>query len=68
MRCAARGLRGMLINGRPGNDFLNAPVLASLAALKLPLYIHPGLPLPTVQAPYYRGFEAELTARLSMFA
>ena len=34
----------------------------------MPLYVHPGLPLPAVQAPYYGGFERELSARLSMFA
>jgi predicted TIM-barrel fold metal-dependent hydrolase len=36
--------------------------------LHVPLYVHPGLPLRAVQAPYYGGFERELGARLSMFA
>ena len=71
-RAAALGLKGSLINGRPGPDFLDAPqyapVLAALNRLKLPLYIHPGLPLRAVQEPYYGGFERELSARLSMFA
>lgn len=71
-RAAAIGLKGCLINGRPGADFLDAPqyapVLEVLNHLKLPLYIHPGLPLPAVQGPYYGGFERELSARLSMFA
>lgn len=34
----------------------------------MPLFVHPGLPLPAVQAPYYGGFDPELSARLSMFA
>ncbi|WOB24513.1 MULTISPECIES: amidohydrolase family protein [Xanthomonas] len=66
------GLKGALINGRPGHTFLDdtryAPILAALDALKVPLYIHPGLPLPAVQAPYYGGLDSELSARLSMFA
>ena len=66
------GLKGALINGRPGDTFLDdplyEPVLAAFDALKVPLYIHPGLTLPAVQGPYYGGFERELGARLSMFA
>jgi predicted TIM-barrel fold metal-dependent hydrolase len=53
------GLKGALINGRPGGTFLDdpryAPVLAALDELKVPLYVHP-------------GFERELSARLAMFA
>lgn len=66
------GLKGALINGRPGDAFLDdsryAAILAALDELKVPLYIHPGLPLPAVQAPYYGGFDRELSARLAMFA
>lgn len=66
------GFRGALINGRPGDTFLDdarhAPILAAFDELKVPLYIHPGLPLPTVQAAYYGGLERELSARLAMFA
>ncbi|NVM76349.1 hypothetical protein FHW83_002144 [Duganella sp. SG902] len=65
------GLKGALINGRPGDTFLDdprhAPVLAAFDALGVPLYVHPGLPLPAVQAPYYGGFDKELSARLAMF-
>ena len=69
------GFVGALIVGRPGETFLDdpryRPVLARLDALRAPLSVHPGLPLPQVQAPYYGGlggaFEAEVTARLSMF-
>lgn len=66
------GLKGALINGRPGECFLDdpryAPLLAACSDLAVPLYVHPGLPLPAVQAPYYGGFERELGARLAMFA
>lgn len=66
------GFKGALINGRPGENFLDdvryAPILAALNDLRVPLYIHPGLPLPAVQAAYYGGLERELSARLSMFA
>lgn len=66
------GLKGALINGRPGETFLDdpryAPILAAFDELNVPLYVHPGLPLPAVQAPYYGGLERELSARLSMFA
>jgi hypothetical protein len=66
------GLKGALINGRPGDTFLDdaryEPILAAFSELKVPLYVHPGLPLPAVQAPYYGGLERELSARLAMFA
>jgi predicted TIM-barrel fold metal-dependent hydrolase len=66
------GLKGALINGRPGETFLDdpryVPLLAAFNELNVPLYVHPGLPLPAVQAPYYGGLERELCARLSMFA
>jgi len=66
------GFKGALINGRPGDTFLDdarhEPVLTALSELGVPLYVHPGLPLPGVQVPYYGGFERELAARLSMFA
>jgi len=66
------GLKGALINGRPGENFLDdaryTPILAAFNDLNVPLYVHPGLPLPAVQMPYYGGFERELGARLAMFA
>lgn len=66
------GLKGALINGRPGDTFLDDPrygaLLAAFDELKVPLYVHPGLPMPAVQASYYGGLGRELSARLSMFA
>ena len=65
------GFLGTLLIGRPGDNFLDdphyQPVLAKLNELKMPIYVHPGYPLPQVQAPYYAGFGNEVSARLSMF-
>ena len=65
------GMVGTLLLGRPGQTFLDdpryEPVLAKLNDLRVPLYVHPGPPLPQVQAPYYGGLQAQVTARLSLF-
>ncbi|MBQ7608828.1 MAG: amidohydrolase [Desulfovibrionaceae bacterium] len=66
------GFRGVLLNGRPDESFLDAmhhrPVLEALNALHVPLFLHPGLPLHHVRDAYYAGFNREVSARLSMFA
>ena len=66
------GMVGTLLIGRPGDTFLDdpryQPVLAKLNELKVPLYVHPGAPLPQVQKPYYGGLDKEVSARLSLFA
>ena len=65
------GLKGTLLIGRPGETFLDdsryEPVLAKLNALRVPIYVHPGAPLPQVQQPYYGGLARQVTARLSLF-
>ncbi len=65
------GLKGTLIIGRPGGTFLDdkryRPVLEMLNTLRVPLYVHPGLPLTQVQQPYYGGLKEAVTARLSLF-
>lgn len=65
------GMVGTLLTGRPGKTFLDdpryEPVLAKLDELKVPIYVHPGFPLPQVQEPYYGGLSKEVTARLSLF-
>lgn len=65
------GFQGALITGRPGDHFLDdaryAPVLAAAAELKVPLYLHPGVPMPVVQKAYYAGFDPDVSARFSMF-
>jgi predicted TIM-barrel fold metal-dependent hydrolase len=66
------GLTATMLLGHPGEDvFLDDPryaqVLAKLEQLSVPIYIHPGPPLPEVQRPYYGGFDKEVTARLSLY-
>ncbi len=65
------GLKGALITGRPGTTFLDderyRPILAKLDELRVPLYLHPGPPLPQVRDPYYGGLDKEVSARLSLF-
>ena len=64
------GLKGVLLIGRPGSTFLDdpkyAPVLKKLSDLNVPLYAHPGIPLPDVQRAYYTGFSNEVSAQLSL--
>ncbi|KGQ70165.1 amidohydrolase [Chelonobacter oris] len=66
------GFKGVLINGRPSEKWLDnveyEAVLAKLDALEMPLFLHPGLPFEQVQQAYYAGFKREVSARLSMFA
>ena len=66
------GLKGTLLNGRPGERFLDDPryagVLAKHAELGVPLYLHPGFVSPEVHACYYAGLLKEVSARLGMFA
>lgn len=66
------GLPATLIIGRPVADaFLDDarfdPVLAALARLDIPLYVHPGPPMRVVQQSYYAGFNDEINARLPLF-
>ncbi len=65
------GFVGTLLIGRPGDTFLDdpryEPVLAKLNELRVPIYLHPGVPLPQVQQPYYGGLATQVTARLSLF-
>jgi uncharacterized protein len=64
------GLKGALILGRPGATFLDdpkfAPVLEKLSDLRVPLFVHPGVPLPDVQKAYYSGFSPEVTTQFSL--
>ena len=65
------GFVGTLLIGRPGDTFLDDPrydpILAKLNELRVPIYLHPGVPLPQVQQPYYGGLATQVTARLSLF-
>ena len=66
------GFVGAMLLGRPDHGFLDdpryEPVLAKLSELRVPLYLHPGYPLPQVQQPYYGGFNKEVISRLSLYA
>jgi predicted TIM-barrel fold metal-dependent hydrolase len=66
------GLRGVLILGRPGAGFLDdpvyRPVLERIAALRVPLYVHPFHPVPQVQESYYAGFSEKVSAEFSLGA
>lgn len=65
------GFVGTLLVGRPGETFLDdpryEPVLAKHHELQVPIYVHPGFPLPQVREPYYGGLDKEISARLSLF-
>ncbi len=65
------GLIGTLLLGRPGDVFLDDPlfdpILEKLHELRVPVYMHPGYPLPQVQQRYYGGLDKQVSARLSLF-
>ncbi len=65
------GFVGAMLLGRPGEVFLDdarfEPILSKLDELRVPLYVHPGYPLPAVQQPYYGNLDKQVTARLSLF-
>lgn len=45
---------------------LTDSLLSRFNKLNVPLYLHPGLPLKSVQQAYFTGFSAEVNARLSI--
>ncbi len=71
-RVKKMGFQGILLAGRAsgGNEFLDDkhfwPILESCEALNLPIYVHPGAPLKSVQEPYYGGLGDEVSARVSL--
>ncbi len=71
-RIKSLGFQGVLLSGRAsgGDEFLDdkqyIPILEACAKLELPIYIHPGAPLKSVQKPYYGGLGDEVSARLSL--
>ena len=65
------GLTATMLSGHPADDALADhprydPLLARLAELKVPLYIHPGPPHSAVQQTYYAGLDDEVTSRFSL--
>lgn len=71
-RVRKMGFQGILLAGRASKDekFLDdkqfLPILEACEANNLPIYIHPGAPLRSVQRSYYAGLGDELSARLSL--
>ncbi len=71
-RIKQMGFQGILLAGRASgeNAFLDdrqfVPILEACEALQLPIYVHPGAPLKSVQEPYYGGLGEEVSARLSL--
>lgn len=65
------GFTATMLSGHPADDALADDarydsLLAKLAELHVPLYIHPGPPFPAVQRNYYAGFAEEVTSRFSL--
>ncbi|QWF84904.1 amidohydrolase family protein [Amycolatopsis sp. CA-230715] len=69
---AELGLKAVLIVGRPGETFLDAPryepVLGKLAELRVPLYLHPYYPIPQVREAYYAGLPDAVSTEFSLGA
>lgn len=63
------GFRGAMINGTTQGRFLDdpffAPLLARAEELRVPLYLHPGMPPAPVRAAYYANLPHELGIRLA---
>ncbi|GCF09122.1 hypothetical protein KDI_26860 [Dictyobacter arantiisoli] len=63
------GFKGAMINGHTNGRFLDdpffLPILESAAALDVPLYLHPTLPIDAVKKAYYSGFDEAVNYSLS---
>lgn len=70
-RAEKMGFRGAAIIGRPGETFLDdlayAPILEAASRRSMPLYLHPGLPIRSVQQAYYEGLDPVVSGRLLSF-
>src|SRR5215471_13336030 len=66
------GFRGALISGTIRGEFLDhpkfAPLLRRAEALDVPIYVHPGMPVPEVRKAYYDGFAPKISFGLATFA
>ena len=70
-RCITElGFRGVLLDGTTDGKFLDAPeffpVLEAVAALDVPVYVHPAPPPPQVEEIYYSGLPGEVGHALSI--
>ena len=63
------GLCGAMLCGRTGDmnvdDVALRPVFEAAAALRVPLYIHPQIPVAAVRQTYYSGFSHDIDLALS---
>lgn len=68
-RAVALGANGAMLFGRTRDRHLdhpdNAPILATAASLRAPLYLHPQTPAPAVRRAYYEGFEERLSLQFA---
>ncbi|MGI3785631.1 MAG: amidohydrolase family protein [Janthinobacterium lividum] len=70
-RAAGLGLVGAMVYGRVGGTPLDDPrfdeVFAAAAALGLPVFIHPQIPVPAVREAQYSGFDPMTDLALATF-
>jgi predicted TIM-barrel fold metal-dependent hydrolase len=66
------GFCGVLVNGATHGLFLDdprfAPILARAEALDVPIYLHPGIPVPAVRDAYYSGLGDNFNFTLALSA
>ncbi|WP_410574798.1 amidohydrolase family protein [Amycolatopsis sp. cmx-4-61] len=72
-RCVGElGCVGTMIMGRTDDEFLSAPrfdpILRTAAALRVPIYLHPGVPPRATSASNYEGLDPLVTARFQTAA
>ena len=66
------GFCGVLVNGATDGRFLDdpafEPILARAEALDLPIYIHPGIPVPAVRNAYFDGLPGNFSFTMALSA
>jgi predicted TIM-barrel fold metal-dependent hydrolase len=66
------GFCGALVNGATDGRFLDdpafEPILARAEALDLPLYLHPGIPVPAVRNAYYDNLPGNFSFTMALSA
>ena len=66
------GFVGVLVNGATDGRFLDdpafEPILARAEALDVPIYLHPGIPVPAVREAYYDGLPGNFSFTMALSA
>jgi len=66
------GFHGVLVNGATDGRFLDHPsfdpILERAAALDLPIYLHPGIPVEPVRNAYYDGLPGNFSFTMALSA